>query len=55
MLDFLLSSSLSCSQADAIMLRIETDNNLKKRDKIELVKTIKDSTPECRYHWDAND
>ena len=53
MIDFLLYSSLSCSDADAIMLRMRNHEDLSNQDKIELVETIKESTPEC--YWDAND
>jgi len=54
MIDFLLYSSLSCSDADAIMLRMKNHEDLSNQVKIELVEAIKESTPEC-YPWDAND
>ena len=53
MLDILLYASISCPDADAIMLRINRHENLPKQVKVELVETIKDSTPNC--YWDAND
>ena len=53
MFEFLLYSGIHCIDAKDMIRRIEQDNNLKKRDKIELIETIKDSTPECK--WDAND
>ena len=53
MIDFLLYSSLSCPDADAIILRIEAHENLNADWKVELVDTIRDYTPEC--NWDAND
>ena len=53
MLEFLLYASISCPDADAIMLRVEQQENLPKQVKIELVETIKESTPNC--YWDAND
>ena len=53
MIEFLLYSSLSCSDADSIMLRMKSNENLSNQVKIELVETIKESTPEC--YWDAND
>ena len=54
MIDFLLYSSLSCSDADAIMLRMKNHEDLSNQVKIELVEAIKESTPEC-FPWDAND
>jgi hypothetical protein len=53
MIEFLLYSSLTCQQADAIMLRMKANENLSNAFKVELVETVKDSTPEC--YWDAND
>ena len=54
MFEFLLYSSLSCPDADAIILRIEAHENLNADWKVELVETVKESVPEC-YPWDAND
>ena len=54
MIEFLLYSSLSGSDADAIMLRMRNHEGLSNQVKIELVEAIKESTPEC-YPWDAND
>ena len=53
MLEILLYSTLTCPQADAIMLKIKANENLENFIKIELVETVKESTPECK--WDAND
>jgi len=53
MIEFLLYSSLSCSDADAIMLRMRNHEHLSNQVKIELVETLKESVPECV--WDAND
>jgi len=53
MAEFLLYTSLTCQQADAIMLRMKANENLDSIIKIELVETVKESTPEC--YWDAND
>ena len=55
MLELLFYSSMACADADAVMLRIQKHENLKPEWKLELVETIKDSVPECRYYWDAND
>jgi len=53
MIEFLLYSSLSCSDADAIMLRMRNHEDLSNQVKIELVEAIKESTPKC--YWDAHD
>ena len=53
MIELLLYSTLSCSDADAIMFRMKNNQNLDNQVKIELVEAIKESTPEC--YWDAND
>jgi len=53
MVDLLLYSSLLCEDADAIMLRIKANEDLNNIIKVELIDTVKDSTPNCP--WDAND
>ena len=53
MVNFLLYASISCADADAIMLRIDKYEHLPEKVKIELVETVKESTPNC--DWDAND
>ena len=53
MIEFLLYSSLSCQDADSIMLRMLNNENVNNQVKIELVEALKESTPEC--YWDAND
>ncbi len=55
MIEFLFYSTLTCTQADAIMLRIDSNASLSNNVKIELVETIKDSVPQCDWYWDAND
>ena len=54
MIEFLLYSSLSCSDADAIMFRMRNHMDLDNQVKVELIEAVKESTPEC-YPWDAND
>ncbi len=54
MIELLLYSSLSCSDADAIMFRMKNHKDLNNQVKIELIEAVKESTPEC-YPWDAND
>ena len=51
--ELLLYSTISCADADAIMLRIDAHKNLPDTIKVELVETVKESTPDC--YWDAND
>ena len=53
MLEFLLSSEIACTDADAMILRIEKHKALKPQIKLELVETVKEAVPEC--YWGAND
>jgi hypothetical protein len=53
MLELLFYSSLTCQQADAIMLRMKANENLSNAFKVELIETVKESVPEC--FWDAHD
>ena len=53
MFEFLLSSTIACKDANAVILRIQRHENLKAEWKIELIETIQDYTSECS--WDAND
>jgi len=54
MIEILLYSTLSCSDADAIMFRMKNKKNHNEQVKIELIEAVKESTPEC-YPWDAHD
>ena len=53
MLELLLYTTLTCKEADDLMLRISKHKDLPASVMIELVETVKDSAPEC--YWDAND
>ena len=53
MVDLLLYSSIACADADAIMLRMKANEDIPQMVRIELIETVKDSTPHC--YWDAND
>jgi len=53
MVDLLLYSNIACADADAIMLRMKANEDLSLVARIELVETVKESTPHC--YWDAND
>jgi uncharacterized OsmC-like protein len=53
MIEILLYSTLSCSDADAIMLRMKNNENLNNEVRIELIEVMKESSPDC--YWDAHD
>jgi len=53
MIELLLYSTLSCSDADSIMLRIKNNQDLNNEVRIELIEVMKESSPEC--YWDAHD
>ena len=53
MLELLFYSTLTCAQADAIMLKMRVNETISNAFKLELVETVKESVPECV--WDAND
>ena len=55
MIELLLSTTMSCADADVIMLRIKKHEHLEAEWKLELVETIKDYVPQCDFYWDAND
>ena len=55
MLELLLSTTMACEDANAVIFRIKKHEHLKPAYKLELVETIKDYTPECNHYWDAND
>jgi len=53
--EFLLYTTLTCEQSSALMLRIKAQEHLDNVIKIELVETVKESSPQCEWYWDAND
>jgi hypothetical protein len=56
MVEFLLYANMMCSDADALLLRIEKNRSeMPPAIVLELVETVKESVPECRHYWDAND
>jgi len=56
MLELLLYSGMMCSDADALVLRIQKNRSeMPPHIVVELVETVKESVPECEFHWDAND
>ena len=56
MFELLFYSGMMCADADALVLKIQKNTSeLSPKVVIELVETVKESVPECRYYWDAND
>ena len=55
MIELLLSTTMACADADAVIFRIQKHEHLNPEYKLELVETIKDYVPECSHYWDAND
>ena len=56
MFEILLYANMMCSDADALIFRINKNiSELPPKVVVELVETVKESVPECRYYWDAND
>ena len=53
MLEIFLYAQMTCQQSEALVLKIFKDKDLPPSVKVELVETVKESTPEC--YWDAND
>ena len=56
MVEFLLYANMICSDADALVLRIQKNRaDVPPHIVVELVETVKESVPECSHYWDAND
>ena len=53
MFDILLYTTLTCSQSNAIMLRMKQNENIPSEYKVELIEVMKESNPDC--YWDAID
>ena len=54
MVELLLYATLSCSDSEALMLRITQNESVPPMVKIELVETVREAT-EIECIWDAND
>jgi hypothetical protein len=54
MVELLLYTTLTCQSAEAIMLRITSNEDLPPMVKVELVETVREAT-EIECIWDAND
>ena len=46
MLELLFYTTLTCQQTDAIILRMQTNENISNEFRVELVETMKESNPE---------
>ena len=53
MFEFLLYAGIHCTDAEDVIRRIEASNSVSKIVKAEVIVTVKEATPECK--WDAND
>ena len=53
MLEALFYMNMSCPDTDALILRIQKNQNLEEYLKVELVETVKESNSKC--YWDAHD
>ncbi len=53
MIDFYFYANLVCSDAFKLVEKIKIHENLPPVAKVDLVDTVKESSPEC--NWDAND
>ena len=53
MFEFLLYSGIHCIDAKDMVRRIEVNSNVSKIIQTEVIETVKEATPECK--WDAND
>jgi len=53
MIEFVLYTSISCADANNIRIRMENNENISSTTRVELIETLLDSTPHCK--WDAND
>jgi hypothetical protein len=54
MLELLFYTTLTCQQTEGIILRMRANEHISDAFKVELIETVKESTPEC-YPWDAHD
>ena len=53
MIEVFLYASLNCQDAADIIGRTKANDNMSASIRTEIVETIKDATPHCK--WDAND
>ena len=56
MIELLLYSSMTCLDANELLFRIKRNKSEMPPIVVaELIETVKESVPECKFHWDAND
>jgi hypothetical protein len=53
MIDLLLYANISCLDVSEMIGRVKANDVLSKNVQSEIVETLKESTPHCK--WDAND
>ncbi|MEK9912438.1 MAG: hypothetical protein VW580_00825 [Flavobacteriaceae bacterium] len=53
MIEFLLYASMTCTDASELLARVRQHDNVSELIKQEVIETVKESTPHCK--WDAND
>jgi len=53
MIDLLLYASINCRDATDMIGRVKANNDMSKIVKTEIIETLKEATPHCK--WDAND
>ena len=56
MIELLLYTSISCVDANELLFRIKKNRSeLPPVVVAELIETVKESVPGCKFYWDAND
>jgi len=53
MIDLLLYVSIACQDAADMIGRVKANESMSKIVRAEIVETLKEATPQCK--WDAND
>jgi hypothetical protein len=53
MFELLLYASIACQDASDMIGRVRANDMLSKNVQVEIVETLKEATPHCK--WDAND
>ena len=53
MIEFLFYSGIACTDAADMISRVRANDSVNKLIQTEVVETLKEATPECK--WDAND
>jgi len=53
MIEVLLYSTINCTDAAAMVRRMQRNDNIAENIRVELVEVLQEATPDCP--WDAND